>query len=198
MISTEPMPRFAQTAASSAWSGRACPVSRSSDTRSGASRDLSQGKRVQSSGPQLLGVAGGEHAARDLHVGERRRLGVEADVKGGIGARRLAQQLQIGDDALGRGQRRHGLKIDRDLGADDIETDGGRMPRLARLRRQYIRGGQSPDAGDRWVLSPCAFEGPREVIAVVDQQFATRTGANRMRHTVPPGYSLQHIHRILA
>ncbi len=53
------------------------------------------------------------------------QLGVERDVKCRVGARRFAQQFQIDDDGLERGRRGHGLKIDRDFGADDVEADGG-------------------------------------------------------------------------
>ena len=119
------MPRFDHTAASSTWSGRGWPVSRISDTRSEARRDLSHGQRIQTLAPQLLRVAGGEESARDLHLEERRRLGVERRMERGIGARRLAQQLEIRDDAFDGALRRHGLKVDRDLGAEDVESDRG-------------------------------------------------------------------------
>ena len=52
-------------------------------------------QRLQTLAPQLLRVAGGEEAARDLHLEERRRLGIEAHVERRVGARRLAQQLEI-------------------------------------------------------------------------------------------------------
>ena len=118
----EPSPRSAQTPASAAWSGRGWPVSRSSDTRSEARRDLSQGQRVELLALELLGVAGREHPAGGLDADDDPPLDVEADVEGGVRARRVAQQLEVGADALGGGVRRHGLKIDRNLGANDIET----------------------------------------------------------------------------
>jgi hypothetical protein len=96
--------------------------------------------RVEFLAAQLFRIAGGQHAARHLHVGKTVHLAVQVKVKGRVGAGRLAQQFEVRGDASAHGGGRHALKIDRDLGANDVETDAG--PNAAarpRLRRQYIR-----------------------------------------------------------
>ena len=98
---------------------------------------LEPGQRIETLTAQLLGVAGGHQAARHLNVDEHGAVGVERGVEGCIGARRFTQQIEIGDDRVRGG---HGLKIDRDLGADDVEPYG--RPQAAPgpgLGRQYIR-----------------------------------------------------------
>ena len=103
---------------------------------------------IQGLAEQLFGIAGGQHAARHLDVGERSRLHIDADVECGIGARGFAQQFQVGADGLGRRHVGHGLEIDRDLGADDIQPHGGTISTLRPgLRGQYVRGGQVWVAG---------------------------------------------------
>ena len=161
MISTEPMPRSHHTAASSVWSGRGLAVSRISDTRSGASRDLSQGNVSRLWPRSCSGLPVVKHAARDLHFDERSRLRIQRDVERRVGARGLAQQFEVGDDAVGGGLRRHGLKVHRDLGADDIQSDDGARCRASAKFEATIyptRSGQV--VGDRGVLWPCAFNGP--------------------------------------
>ena len=81
-------------------------------------------------------------------------------MKGGVRARRLAQQLQIGADDLERRYRCHRLEINRDLGADHIEP-GSRANSALRpcLRRQYVRGGQVWVAG----IVGCYCHAPSEV-----------------------------------
>jgi hypothetical protein len=86
-----------------------------------------------------------------LDVGEHARLRIDTDVECGISARGFAQQFQVGTDDLGRRHVGHGLKIDRDLGADDIQPDDGASSTFRPgLRRQYVRGGQVWVAGIMW------------------------------------------------
>ncbi len=100
-------------------------------------------QRIQALTAQLLRVAGREHAARHLHLGDERRLAVEGEVKRGIGARRLAQQFEIRHYAVDGGRRRHGLKVDGNFGADDVETDRGtNTTSRPGLGRQDIRRGK--------------------------------------------------------
>jgi hypothetical protein len=75
--------------------GRGLPVSRSSDTRSGARRERSQGSasRLWPRNCSGLPVAS---MPRATWTSAKIEFGVEAYVKCGIGAGRLAQQLQIG------------------------------------------------------------------------------------------------------
>jgi hypothetical protein len=97
---------------------------------------------------QLFRVAGGEQTACHLDFVERARLGVQVNVKGGVGARSFAQQFQIGADDLERRQRGHRLEVDCDLGANHIEAHGGsRSTPRPSLWRQYVRGGQVWVAG---------------------------------------------------
>ncbi len=101
------------------------------------------GQNLEGLAAQLLRVAGRQHAARRLHVDDARALGVQAHVEGGVGASRIAQQFQVGDDAFHRGFSRHGLEIDGDLGADDVEAHGrSDAASRPRVRGQYIRGAE--------------------------------------------------------
>jgi hypothetical protein len=89
---------------------------------------------------QLFRIARGKHAARDRDLGKGLGSRIETEMKCRIGARRLAQQFQIGRDTRGRGGGGHRLKIDRDLDANDVEADGcARRLFRPQLRRQNIR-----------------------------------------------------------
>ncbi len=78
----------------------------------------------------------------------------------GIGARRFAQQFQIGADDLGRSCRGHRLEIDGNLGADHVEPAGRANTALRpTLRRQYVGGGKVWVAG----IEGCYCHAPSEV-----------------------------------
>ncbi len=64
-------------------------------------------------------------------------------MKCGVDAGRLAQQFQVDNNGIERGRRGHGLKVDRDFGANYVKAYGGleAAPRPS-LRGQYVRGGQ--------------------------------------------------------
>ncbi len=168
---------------------RGLAVSRSSDTRSGASRDCSQGNASKFWPLQLFRIAGGEHAARDLNLARTVQTSAsKLNVEGRIGARRIAQQFEIGaDDVATPLPAVIDLEIDGDLGADHVEADSGSDAALRPDSAETICPTRSGRAGgDRGELLPCALTVRRRGVAVIDQQFATRIRAeNRMRHTVP-------------
>ena len=96
-------------------------------------------QHLQALSTQLFRVAGGKHAAGHGNVGEALAGGIDCDVKGRVGAGRLAQQLEVGREAsLDRG-RRHGLEIHRDLDAGHVQAHGGaRAPPGPRLLCQHV------------------------------------------------------------
>src|SRR5208282_1143574 len=82
-------------------------------------------QHIQSLAAQLFRIAGGEQAACYRNLAKHLGLGLESDVKRGICARRLAQQLQICRNTGRRSCRGHRLEINGDLRADDVEADRG-------------------------------------------------------------------------
>jgi hypothetical protein len=123
IIRIEPMPRFApDRGVFSLIGAHVRGIAHLRNPQRGKPR-TKPGQHGQGLAAQLFGIAGCEHAARDRDFAECFRFGIQMDVKCGVGARGLAQQLQIRADTRRRSGSGHRLEIDRDLGADDVEAD---------------------------------------------------------------------------